>query len=142
MIDGYTHLNASITKTLDLISNVETASKEQQDGIVQINDAINQLDQQTQQNANIASQTKDVAVQTDEIAKLVVSSADEKEFLGKDSVKAKNISSKSVSKSIKIQQANTSTPSKKNKQSVQQKQSTKAITPVVSNSSDDEWASF
>ncbi|MEA3315613.1 MAG: methyl-accepting chemotaxis protein [Campylobacterota bacterium] len=91
MIDGYTHLNESISKTLDLIQNVEMASKEQQVGIQQINDAITQLDQQTQQNAIIASQTQSVAEQTDKIAKLVISKADEKEFNGKNSVKAKNI---------------------------------------------------
>ncbi len=93
MIDGYTNLNESISKTLVIISDVETASKEQQMGIEQINDAVNKLDQQTQQNATIASQTKDVAVQTDSIAKLVVSRADEKEFKGKDSLKAKNMGS-------------------------------------------------
>ena len=66
------------------------SSKEQLSGIEQINDAITQLDQQTQQNASIASQTHDVAVLTDEIAKLVVSNANAKEFIGKDDVKAKN----------------------------------------------------
>jgi methyl-accepting chemotaxis protein len=39
----------------------------------QINDAVASLDQQTQRNASIASQTHDVAVDTDTIAKLVVS---------------------------------------------------------------------
>ncbi len=67
------------------------ASKEQQTGIEQINDAVTQLDQQTQQNAAIASQTHEVAIQTDEISKMVVSSANEKEFEGKNSVKASAI---------------------------------------------------
>ncbi len=39
MIKGYTGLNENITKTLDLISNVEVASGEQRAGIEQINDA-------------------------------------------------------------------------------------------------------
>ena len=86
MIDGYTGLNDNISKTIELISEVEVASQEQQSGILQINDAINLLDKQTQQNASIASQTHGVAVQTDSIAKLVVQSADEKEFIGKDIV--------------------------------------------------------
>ncbi len=90
MIEGYNGLNENISKTIELISDIEMASKEQQSGIVQINDAVNQLDQQTQQNANIAAQTFDVAQQTDTIAKLVVQSANEKEFVGKDSVKGKN----------------------------------------------------
>ncbi len=57
---------------MNLISDIENASKEQLLGIEQINDAVNQLDQQTQQNAMIASQTQDIALSTDEIAKLVV----------------------------------------------------------------------
>jgi len=89
MIDGYTRLNENITKTIEIIADVESASKEQLQGIEQINDAVNSLDQQTQQNAMIASQTHDVAVQTDTIAKLVVSSANEKNFIGKDSVQPK-----------------------------------------------------
>ena len=91
MIDGYTNLNESISKTLDLISNVENASKEQQHGIEQINDAVNQLDQQTQQNASVASHTKTVAMQTQSIATKIVEDADKKEFIGKESVKAKDI---------------------------------------------------
>jgi len=91
MIEGYTNLNENIDKTIELISDVEMASKEQLHGIEQINDAVASLDQQTQQNAMIASQTHDVAVQTDTIAKLVVSNANEKQFIGKDSVKAKNL---------------------------------------------------
>ena len=91
MISGYTELNENITKTIELIKDVEMASKEQLTGIEQINDAVNSLDQQTQQNAMIASQTNDVALDTDKIAKLVVSDADAKEFIGKNEVKAKTM---------------------------------------------------
>ncbi|WP_052502597.1 methyl-accepting chemotaxis protein [Halarcobacter anaerophilus] len=91
MIEGYIGLTENISKTINLISDVESASKEQQLGIVQINDAINSLDQQTQQNAAIASQTHDIAIQTDEIAKIILADANEKEFIGKNNVKAKNV---------------------------------------------------
>jgi methyl-accepting chemotaxis protein len=91
MIEGYNGLNNNISKTMELISEVESASKEQLSGIEQINNAVNELDQQTQQNASIASQTYSVAVQTDQLAKLVVSNVDEKEFIGKDTVKAQEI---------------------------------------------------
>jgi methyl-accepting chemotaxis protein len=97
MIVGYKELNQNIMNTINLISDIEMSSKEQLMGIEQINDAVNQLDQQTQQNAAVASQTHDVAILTDEIAKLVVSSADTKEFNGKDSVKAKEMNLKSDS---------------------------------------------
>jgi methyl-accepting chemotaxis protein len=83
MIDGYTHLNESISKTLDLISDVEVASKEQLTDIKQINNAISQLDQQTQENASTSSKTKDIAVETQNIAETIVTIADEKEFIGK-----------------------------------------------------------
>ena len=95
MIHGYTGLNENIAKTIELITDVENASKEQQVGIEQINDAVTQLDQQTQENASISNKTQDVALQTDEIAKLVVQSANEKEFHGKDSVKAKIVDTQS-----------------------------------------------
>ncbi len=94
MISGYTELNENITKTIELIKDVEMASKEQLTGIEQINDAVNSLDQQTQQNAMIASQTHDVAIDTDTIAKVVVDDANRKNFIGKDSVKAKDMNTK------------------------------------------------
>ena len=64
MIEGYIHLNSNIAKTIDLISDVSQSSREQQLGIEQINDAINLLDQQTQRNAVVASETQNIATQT------------------------------------------------------------------------------
>jgi len=136
MIDGYAHLNDSITKTIDLISDVEMASKEQQGGIEQINNAVTELDQQTQQNANVATATKDVAVQTQNIAYDIVNNANEKEFVGKDSVKAKEMGNNTKTSTSSIQSKPTITPKKVNTKSTQ------TIKPVVSNSNNDEWASF
>jgi len=139
MIDGYAGLNDNISKTIELISNVETASKEQQMGIIQINDAINSLDRQTQENANIASQTNDVASQTDQIAKMVVSSTDEKEFQGKSNVKAKVLNN---TQEINI------TPKKENDLKIKSVKKTTQptvktpINPITSNNSDDEWSTF
>ncbi len=93
MIQGYGKLNENINNTIDLIKNVEVASKEQQAGIVQINDAISSLDRQTQQNANIANETYGVAVQTDNIAKFVLKKANEKEFEGKENVEVSEVES-------------------------------------------------
>jgi len=89
METGYKTLNNNISSTTQLIREVETASKEQQRGIEQINDSISNLDRQTQEIASTASQTHDIAIQTDNIAKEVVTNANEKEFTGKDSIKAK-----------------------------------------------------
>jgi len=133
MINGYTTLNENITKTIELIGSVESASKEQQRGINQINDAVNDLDHQTQQNANIASQTNKVAVQTDEIAKLVVTSANQKEFIGKDSVKAKDVETNTTEKKEKY------TPKKVTKNPIKKENTMKSI---EANNTKDEWASF
>jgi len=95
MIIGYKELNQNISQTINLITDIEMSSKEQLMGIEQINDAVTQLDQQTQKNAMVASETHDVSIITDEIAKLVVRSADEKEFEGKDQIKAKSMKSNS-----------------------------------------------
>ncbi|QKJ21461.1 methyl-accepting chemotaxis protein [Poseidonibacter lekithochrous] len=81
MIDGYGVLNENISKTIELISDVESASHEQKAGIEQINDAIGSLDHKTQENASISNKTKDVANETDSIAKVILKSADEKEFI-------------------------------------------------------------
>jgi len=133
MISGYKMLNDNISQTIELIKNVEGSSKEQLAGIEQINDAISALDQQTQQNAIIATQTYEVAIQTDTIAKLVVSNANAKEFIGKNEVTAKVLENKPTSvKTI------TQAPVKKITSN------TKNETKIVSsnNKNDDEWASF
>ena len=83
MIEGYNELNDNISQTIELISSVETASKEQQAGIEQINDAVNSLDRKTQENANISNKTKDIADETNSIAKVILQSANEKEFIDK-----------------------------------------------------------
>ena len=136
MIDGYKQLNENISQTINLISDIQNASKEQLLGIEQINDAVTQLDQQTQQNAMVASQTHDVAVITDQIAKLVVTHADEKEFNGKNEVKAKDMNLKNTQKEIYMTPIKKSAP----KHTTTPKKETKVVTSTKSN--DDEWESF
>ncbi|WP_152060021.1 methyl-accepting chemotaxis protein [Aliarcobacter butzleri] len=128
MIEGYKHLNQNISQTINLISDIQNASKEQLLGIEQINDAVNQLDQQTQQNAMVASQTHDIAIVTDEISKLIVSDADEKEFLGKEKVKAKEIEKKAI-KSVKQPETKT-------------EKTAKNIPIKSKESTNDDWESF
>ena len=88
MIKGYTELNENISITLDLIQNVTTASKEQSTGMIQINDAVNNLDQITQQNAQNASSANEIAQKTLLISNTIIEQADAKEFNGKDSIKS------------------------------------------------------
>jgi hypothetical protein len=149
MISGYTNLNVNIEQTINLIKDVEMASKEQLQGINQINDAVNSLDQQTQRNAQIASQTHDIAVQTDTIAKLIVESENEKEFIGKNDVKAKSVSKQSTHTIPTIKPVVTSKPKVSTPvESISSKPVAKTtpsapIKPIESsNNDDDEWASF
>ncbi|MEA3290447.1 MAG: methyl-accepting chemotaxis protein [Campylobacterota bacterium] len=139
MIQGYSGLNENISKTIELIRDVESASKEQQSGIIQINDAVNSLDQQTQQNANIANQSNEIAIETDTIAKLVVSNVNEKQFEGRDTVKAKDGAS---SNSNTFNSSPTIKPSPKKSNPASVPSPAEQITPVTSNTNDDEWASF
>jgi methyl-accepting chemotaxis protein len=153
MIAGYSELNDNIAQTIELIKNVETSSKEQLAGINQINDAVNLLDRQTQQNANIASETLRVTVETDQIAKMVVANAEEKQFDGKENVKANKLTSKSgvggttlTGNTIVKKSSTLSTPTHSHPTSVPSTPKTdvkKTIKPIVSSSNDDdEWASF
>ena len=137
MISGYKMLNDNISQTIELIKNVEGSSKEQLAGIEQINDAISALDQQTQQNAIIATQTYEVAIQTDTIAKLVVSNANAKEFIGKNEVTAKVLENKLTSNK-------TQTATKPQTPTKMATSNMKHDTKVVSSNTkdDDEWASF
>jgi len=139
MIQGYHHLNESISKTTELISDIETASKEQQQGIEQINNAVTTLDQQTQQNASVASATKTIAQDTLVIADDIVSDVDNKEFNGKNDIAA--IKSKQNNKPISIDKVEKKAPISSASRSTSLSNN-KTIKPIISNSNDDEWASF
>ena len=136
MIEGYKELNEGVSQTMTLIQDIEMSSKEQRTAIEQINDAINQLDQKTQQNASIASQTHEVSLSTDQIAKLIVANADEKEFNGKDTIKAKKIENN------KINQSNIQT--KKEPKNIEIRSEKKVEPKIISEKveKDDEWESF
>ena len=143
MIEGYAGLNENITKTIELISEVESVSKEQQSGIQQINTAIGTLDRQTQQNAQVASDTKEVAMQTQSIANDVLEDASSKQFIERrnsrndaqyeDAERRKKAKNKYVPKDTKKE---TPRPVKKE---TPKKEFTKV---TASKENDDEWASF
>jgi methyl-accepting chemotaxis protein len=92
MIQGYTNLNSNIDKTIELISDVSNTSKEQQTGIIKINEAINTLEKQVQSNAEVSSQANNIASKTSNIANKIVDNANKKEFEGKDSISCKRCS--------------------------------------------------
>ncbi|XOB61866.1 methyl-accepting chemotaxis protein [Campylobacterota bacterium DY0563] len=134
MISGYEELLVDISKSTEKISEIANASKEQEQGITQINDAVNQLDQQTQQNALIATETHDIAAQTDTIAKEIVADAQSKEFLGKNEVKVRTNTSEPKKESLTFE-----------KKVSPKKEETKKVSnnEIKSNTKDDdEWESF
>jgi methyl-accepting chemotaxis protein len=73
MINGYKKLNDNITATISLIDQVSNASKEQREGIKQINNAITELDQTTQQNATTASQINELSQNIKVISEKLIS---------------------------------------------------------------------
>ena len=85
MIEGYEELNANIAQTISTINDVARASKEQERGIIQINDAINTLDQATQKNAQVADQISIMASNISDMSNSLVTVASRASFL-KDSM--------------------------------------------------------
>lgn len=130
MIQGYDELLKNIENSTQTINEIATASKEQQKGITQINDAINGLDRQTQKNATIASQTKEIALQTDSIAKEIVNDVIKKEFIGKNDTKVNE------SKIVSTVTQKIDKPMKKEEKIVKSQKKE----PISKN--DDEWESF
>ena len=130
MIQGYDELLKNIENSTQTINEIATASKEQQKGITQINDAINGLDRQTQKNATIASQTKEIALQTDSIAKEIVNDVIKKEFIGKNDTKVNE------SKIVSTVTQKIDKPMQKEEKIVKSQKKE----PISKN--DDEWESF
>ena len=83
MIKGYVKLRENISKTTEVIKDISISSSEQRTSIEQINDVVNRLDRQTQNNASIASQTHDIAINTSHIAKTILDTVNEKNFKNK-----------------------------------------------------------
>ncbi|WP_419764330.1 MAG: methyl-accepting chemotaxis protein [Arcobacter sp.] len=81
MIEGYNELNKNISDTIEMIENVSTASKEQEGGITQINDAITTLDQATQQNASVAEEISKMSTVIADMSNSLVTAASNASFL-------------------------------------------------------------
>ena len=141
MIAGYAGLNKNIENTLSLINKIETASSMQQNSIHQISNSINLLDKQTQENANVASITQDIALGTQDIALVIVKNANEKEFTGKNSIQAREIPLKEETNDFLVIQ---------NSKQVLQIEDKKAVNKniainsakFIQDDSNDEWESF
>ncbi|RXJ61050.1 methyl-accepting chemotaxis protein, partial [Halarcobacter ebronensis] len=81
MITGYEELNQNINLTIEKIEQVANASKEQEAGIVQINDAVNLLDRATQENAQVADQISKMSSDIANMSDSLVTAASRASFL-------------------------------------------------------------
>ena len=84
---GFEVIASKIEQTSLLVQDVSNASREQMQGISQINTAITQLDQMTQENAKIANEADSIANATISKAEAMVQDASSKEFTGKENIK-------------------------------------------------------
>ena len=80
MIGGYATLNTKINETITLIEDVSQGSKEEEKGIIQINDTINTLDQATQVNANSATIISELANEVTKLSENLLKIADRAKF--------------------------------------------------------------
>jgi methyl-accepting chemotaxis protein len=80
MIMDFEKLNEHIAHTIELIKEVTENTKQQQLQIQQINVSIREMDEQTSNNAVIASSTNEVALETSEIAQEIMSDVSKKHF--------------------------------------------------------------
>ncbi len=80
MIKGYQALNTNIQNTVHLINDIASASREQQEGLEQINDAVTQLDQATQQNASEATRISDLVGEVSKLSHDLVTAASRAKF--------------------------------------------------------------
>jgi methyl-accepting chemotaxis protein len=80
MMNGFESLSDKIAKTSSLVEDVAHASKEQLTGVTQINDALTQLDQETQENARVANEISILADDVSHMADNLVKAANRAEF--------------------------------------------------------------
>ena len=88
---GFEVIADKIEQTTMLVQDVSNASREQMQGIGQINTAITQLDQMTQENAKVAAQADAIANATIDKAQAMVNDASSKEFVGKDKINSQTL---------------------------------------------------
>ncbi len=84
MINEYTIINENIGKTRVIMNDVSNSLREQQRGIEQINNAVSQMDKITQENAQRAQHTLEVANVNDQMAKQMVVETNKTNFIGRD----------------------------------------------------------
>jgi len=83
MYKGFESLNENIIHTTKIVETVTTNSSEQMKGLEQINSAISQLDNTTQENALIATQTNEVVKTVEGMSKEIENEVKKNKFIQK-----------------------------------------------------------
>ena len=81
MTKRYDELNNNINETIAMIDSVADSSKEQEKGIIQINDAVNALDKATQQNAHVADEISAMSTKIEQMSNSLVTAASRADFI-------------------------------------------------------------
>jgi len=86
MSSDYEEMIVNINKTVELIDTISTSSKEQEQGVEQISNAINDIDKSTQQNASIAQDVSSISSRNYSVAKQMVEASESIKFEGKENI--------------------------------------------------------
>jgi methyl-accepting chemotaxis protein len=129
---GFEVIADKIAQTAVMVQDVSNANREQMQGIGQINTAVTQLDQMTQENAKVAAQADAIANATISKAEAMVEDALSKEFVGKNNIRAQTKASSKTTNSL----AHSSKPT------VIKQSHSKAIPNIKPNHNHDVWENF
>jgi methyl-accepting chemotaxis protein len=83
---GFEVIAEKIEQTTMLVQDVSNASREQMQGIGQINTAVTQLDQMTQENAKIAANVSETSREIQELSDEIYREIETKQFVGKSEI--------------------------------------------------------
>jgi len=86
MTNGYEVLNTNIKSNFDSVKEVVTSLKEQEIGISIINEAIEEIDKNTQKQALVAVKVNEIANQSHNVAKQIVKITNSAKFENKDKI--------------------------------------------------------
>jgi methyl-accepting chemotaxis protein len=132
---GFEVIADKIAQTASMVQDVSNANREQMQGIGQINTAVTQLDQMTQENAKVAAQADSIANATISKAEAMVQDALSKEFVGKSNIRATTTKTSPLSRTSKPVQAAKPVVAK-------QKYASNAIAKNSSKHESDVWENF
>ncbi|MBV5321227.1 MAG: hypothetical protein JZU62_06045, partial [Sulfuricurvum sp.] len=83
---GFEVIAGKIEQTTMLVQDVSNASREQMQGIGQINTAVTQLDQMTQENAKIAANVSQTSAVIQDLSDEIYREVETKQFIGKNEI--------------------------------------------------------